>query len=209
MEVNARISKEWRRRMLFLFFMIFGIAAWFLSDGYIYWPKEADRYVEYSEIKERLIASGEAEDDDSPSLRLAWQRHAKEADYSSKVPKERTAGAIREQRVIGWVLTIGSLAFALWIAWNHKLSIRAEGEIVIGASGQRVELDAFTSTDRKKWDDKGIAFAIYESGGKPKRLCIDDHKFKGSEAILLEIERRIKARTEQNDQSEEDEVAPA
>ena len=46
MEVVARISTQWRRRMLFMLFMIFGIAAWFLYDGYILWPNEAQRYAE-------------------------------------------------------------------------------------------------------------------------------------------------------------------
>ena len=47
MDVVARVSKEWRRRMLFMFFLIFGIAAWFFYDGYILWPDEAHRHIEY------------------------------------------------------------------------------------------------------------------------------------------------------------------
>ncbi|MFP4259479.1 MAG: hypothetical protein ACLFS1_00200 [Opitutales bacterium] len=196
MEVIARISKEWRRRMLFMFFMIFGIAGWFLTDGYHYWPNEAERYAEYVEIKERLIESGEIEDEESPELRIAWQQKAREAGYSSKTPKERTDAAIREQRVIGWTMMVGALLFAAWILWNHRLTIEAHGETVTGASGQQVQLDEFYATDRKKWKNKGIAYALYERAHKPRRLCIDDHKFKGSEAILLEIERRIEAQKE-------------
>jgi hypothetical protein len=194
MEVIARISKEWRRRMLFMFFMIFGIAGWFLTDGYHYWPNEAERYAEYVEIKERLIESGEIEDEESPELRIAWQQNAREAGYSGKTPKERTDAAIREQRVIGWTMMVGALLFAVWILWNHRLTIEAHGETVTGASRQQVQLDEFHATDRKKWKNKGIAYALYKRGGKPRRLCIDDHKFKGSEAILLEIEQRIEAR---------------
>lgn len=196
MEVNARISKEWRKRMLFMFFMIFGIAAWFLSDGYYFWPNEAQRHAEYTEILDELIESGKAEDEDSSSVQIAWQRHAREQGYKSKVPKERTDDAIREQRVIGWVMMGGSLIFLGWIAWNHTRSVQAEGETVIGASGERVELDSIVATDRKKWKNKGIAYAIYEVDGKTKRLCLDDHKFAGCEAILLEAEKRIKAREE-------------
>ena len=48
--------------------------------------------------------------------------------------------------------------------------------------------------DRKKWDNKGIAYAIYEIDGVQRRLCLDEHKFKGCEAIILEAERRIEAR---------------
>ena len=198
MEVNARISTEWRKRMLFMFFMIFGIAAWFLSDGYYFWPNEDKRFDEYTEILDGLVEAGKAEDAESSSVQIAWQRHAREQGYKSKVPKERTDSAIGEQRVIGLVMMVGSLVFLAWIGWNHTRSVRAEGEIVIGASGERVELDSIVATDRKKWKNKGIAYAIYEVAGKQKRLCLDDHKFAGCEAILLEAEKRIKARVEKS-----------
>ena len=198
MEVNARISTEWRKRMLFMFFMIFGIAAWFLSDGYYFWPNEDKRFDEYTEILDGLVEAGKAEDAESSSVQIAWQRHAREQGYKTKVPKERTDSAIGEQRVIGLVMMVGSLVFLAWIGWNHTRSVRAEGEIVIGASGERVELDSIVATDRKKWKNKGIAYAIYEVAGKQKRLCLDDHKFAGCEAILLEAEKRIKARVEKS-----------
>lgn len=198
MEVNARISTEWRKRMLFMFFMFFGIAAWFLSDGYYFWPNEDKRFDEYTEILDGLVEAGKAADAESSSVQIAWQRHAREQGYKSKVPKERTDSAIGEQRVIGWVMMGGSLVFLAWIGWNQTRSVRAEGEIVIGASGERVELDSIVATDRKKWKNKGIAYAIYEVAGKQKRLCLDDHKFAGCEAILLEAEKRIKARVEKS-----------
>lgn len=196
MEVVARISREWRRRMLFMFFMIFGIAAWFLYDGYILWPDEAQRHTEYLEIKDALIEAGDAVDEKSTSVRLAWERHARELDYRRNIPKERIEGDIRDQRVIGWTMMVGALLYGAWIAWNHTRQVRAEGEIVIGASGERVGLDSIIAIDRKKWKDKGIAYGIYKKGGKQRRLCLDEHKFKGCEAIIIEAEKRIKARTE-------------
>lgn len=205
MEVVARISKEWRRRMLFLFFMIFGIAAWFLYDGYIMWPGEQERYVEYTEIRDALIESGKAEDEESPAVELAWQRHARDVGHIKKVPKERTDSAIGEQRTIGWVMMFGALGFGVWIAWNHTRSVRAEGETVIGASGERVELDDIIAIDRKKWKNKGIAYAIYEVDGRQRRLCLDDHKFIGCEAIMLEAMKRIKDRSPQVDEAEDSE----
>ena len=194
MEVVASISKEWRRRMLFMFFMIFGIAAWFLYDGYILWPDEAQRHVEYLEIKDTLIEAGDAVDEESTSVRLAWERHAREMDYRRNIPKERMDDDIREQREIGWVMIIGALLYVVWIAWNHTRQVSAEGGIVIGASGERVDINSITAIDRKKWKDKGIAYGIYEEGGKQRRLCLDEHKFKGCEAIIIEADQRIKAR---------------
>jgi hypothetical protein len=197
MEVVARISKEWRRRMLFMFFMIFGIAAWFLYDGYILWPDEAQRHVEYLEIKDTLIEAGDAVDEESTSVRLAWERHAREMDYRRNIPKERMDDDIREQRVIGWVMMIGALLYGVWIAWNHTRQVSAEGDIVIGASGERVDINSIAAIDRKKWKDKGIAYGIYEEGGKQRRLCLDEHKFRGCEAIIIEADQRIKARGKQ------------
>ena len=55
-------------------------------------------------------------------------------------------------------------------------------------------LDSIVDMDRRKWADKGIAYAIYEENGKRKRLTLDDHKFIGCEAIILEAEKRIAAR---------------
>lgn len=188
--------------MLFMFFMVSCIAAWFLYDGYVVWPAEAERHAEFVEIEEGLVESGKIEAVEHKAhgaevneyLRIAWERHAKEAGYKRKIPKERTDASIREQRMIGWVMMTGSVLFGLWVLWNHKLSVQTEGDVVIGTSGQRVELDSIIKIDRKKWENKGIAYAIYEVDGKQKRLCLDDHKFKGCEAIILEAESRIKAR---------------
>lgn len=206
MQVHARISKEWRRRMLFMFVMLFGVSLWFLTDGYVIWPKEAERYEAYAEIRDEMLESGKAESEESEELRVAWRRYAIEAGLSEKTPKERTPEAIREQRVIGWFLLAVSLIFGGWIIWNHRLSIRAEGETVIGASGQRVDLDSIIATDRKKWKKKGIAYAIYEVDGKRKRLCLDDHKFAGAEEILLEAERRIKERAGDSEPESEEQA---
>jgi hypothetical protein len=114
--------------------------------------------------------------------------------YMRNIPKERTDGDIKEQRVIGWAMMIVALLHGVWIAWNHTRQVSAEGDIVIGVSGERVEIDSITAIDRKKWKSKSIAYGIYEEGGKPRRLCLDEHKFRGCETIITEADRRIKAR---------------
>ena len=194
MELVARVSKEWRWRMLLMVFMISGFAAWFLYDGYILWPDEAKRHVEYTEIRDGLIEAGDAVDEDSTSVRLAWERHAREMDYRRNIPTERADGDIKEQRVIGWIMVAVASVYGVWIAWNQTRQIRTEGETVIGASGERVDIHSIIAIDRKKWKDKSIAYGIYEKGGKRRRLCLDAHKFKGCEAIIIEADKRIKAR---------------
>jgi hypothetical protein len=72
--------------------------------------------------------------------------------------------------------------------------VRADGDIITGAGGETVHFDSIVEMDRRKWENKGIAYAIYEKDGKRRRLCLDDHKFIGCEEIILEAERRIAAR---------------
>ena len=195
MQVHARISKEWRRRMIFLFLMIFGSGLWFLYDGYINWPQETKRFeTVYKPMAEQMIAEGKAKDLKDPLLKREWERHAEKNDLPLKVPKERTPGDLAGQRWTGWIMLAGSAIFAAWVAWNHKRSVRAEGDLITGASGEQVHLDSIVEMDRRKWASKGIAYAIYEEGGKRKRLTLDDHKFLGCEAIILEAEKRIAAR---------------
>lgn len=196
MQVHARISKEWRRRMLFMFFMIFGMAAWFLTDGYVFWPREAARHVEFTRIAEPLLDESRGIDLESDTVRLAWERYAKEQGYGKKIPKERTERDIAQQLWIGWIMMAGAGLFGVYIVWNHTRSIRAEGDLITGVSGEKVRIDSIIATDRRKWENKGIAYAIYEEDGKRRKLLLDDHKFAGCEAILLAAEERIKARKE-------------
>ncbi len=177
-----------------MFLMIFGSAAWFLSDGYIMWPREAARFAEYDAMAEEMIASGRAKNREETSVQRAWEAMAEERGWPKKVPKDRTPGDLAGQRWTGGIMMVGALAFAAWVLWNHTRSVRAEGDIITGASGEQVHFDSIVEMDRRKWADKGIAYAIYEVDGKRKRLTLDDHKFLGCEAIILEAEKRMAAR---------------
>ena len=124
-----------------------------------------------SRLRRALVESGKIEAVEHQAhgaevneyLRIEWERHAKQAGYKRDMPKERTDASIREQRMIGWVMMTGSvLCLGCGCCGTTGLRVRAEGEVVIGTSGQRVELDSIVKIDRKQWAKKGIAFAIYE-----------------------------------------------
>lgn len=196
MEVHAKISREWRRRMLFLWAMVFGIALWFLWDGYVAWPAEAERYAAFRERFGEEVPAGGDEDAPSAQVLREWREWAAEQGYPEALPKERTAADLGEQRMIGGTLLGLAVVFAAWIGWNHTRSLRAEGEVVISPGGRRVPLDAIVGMDRRKWDSKGIAYARYEENGRRRKLTLDDHKYAGAEAIVLEAERRLGNRTD-------------
>jgi hypothetical protein len=206
MEVHAKISREWRRRMLFLWAMILGIALWFLWDGYLAWPAEAERYAAYRELFGEEVPAGGDEDSPGPEVQREWREFTAEQGYPDSLPKERTAADLREQRLIGGTLFLLAIFFASWIAWNHTRSLRAEGDTVIAPSGRRVPLDQVVAVDRRKWDSKGIAYALYEEAGRRRKLALDDHKYVGAEAIVLEAERRLEKRRKETNRSEEEAI---
>lgn len=194
MNVHARISKEWRRRMTLMALMINGSALWFCYDGWIAWPAEEARYQQLVTVTADIVPEGAKLDIEDPAVVRAWAHYAKANDLKPKVPKNRTPGDLSGQRIIGGVMLGFGLAFLAWMALQHRKSVRAEGDIITGANGETVHLDSIVDMDRRKWNNKGIAYAIYEQNGKRRRLCLDDHKFIGCEEIILEAERRIAAR---------------
>ena len=194
MQVHATISKEWQRRMTLMGLMILGSALWFFYDGFIAWPAEAERYTQLERITEELVAAGEAADTEDPAVKRAWEAYAEENGLKEKPPKDRTEGDIAGQRIIGGVIFAIFAIFAGWVALQRRKSVRADGDIITGADGETVHFDTITGMDRRKWNSKGIAYAIYEVDGRERRLCLDDHKFIGCEAIILEAEKRLAAR---------------
>jgi hypothetical protein len=129
-------------------------------------------------------------------VKQAWEHYAADNDLKPKVPKHRSAGDLSGQRGIFMGFAAIGLIFTAWVLLQHRKSVRADGDIITGPNGEKVNFDQITETDRRKWNTKGTAYAIYEGGGKKRRVCLDDHKSLGAEASLLEAERRIKARTE-------------
>jgi hypothetical protein len=194
MNVHARISKEWRRRMTIMALMLNGSALWFCYDGFIAWPSETKRYQQLETVTASIVPEGEKPTDKNPAVVRAWADYAAKNDLPAKLPKHRTPGDLAGQRIMGGILLGIGLSFLGWMALQHRKSVRAEGDVITGADGETVHLDSIVEMDRRKWDNKGIAYAIYEANGKRRRLCLDDHKFIGCEEIILEAERRIAAR---------------
>lgn len=181
--------------MTFMAIMLNGSALWFCYDGFIAWPGEVQRYHQLEAVTADIVPAGAKPTDKDPAVTRAWAAYAAAHDLNPKVPKNRTPGEISGQRIIGGILLAAGLGFIAWMALQHRRSVRADGDIITGASGETVHFDTIVEVDRRKWVNKGIAYAIYEVNGKRRRLCLDDHKFIGCEAIILEAERRIAART--------------
>jgi hypothetical protein len=209
MTVDTRLTATWRNRMLFVSLMILGGAGWFLYDGLFTWPNEAERYEAWIQVARGEMGRELEDGTIPPEARLAWERFAKEKGWSTGIPKERTEEDIAGQ--FKWATGLGLFGFGFfaWVMWNQTLHIRSDDEAVYSARGKKVAWDAFTGMDRAKWEKKGIAVALYKEGGAEKKMILDDYKFGGTEAIILEIERRLGIEYIPPKDEDEDEAAVA
>ena len=189
--VTARLSKEWKRRMIIIAVVVWGTSAYFLYDGAIGWPKKQKIYEAYAALMETLIAEGEARDERDPEALLAWRELAKENNWAQDIPKEYPPEKIEGQFHWAAATAVGGVGFLIWFFWHFPKTIRADGEKIYGVRGQVLPFDQITEVDRKRWKREGIAYARFEKDGKPAKLMLDDYKYAGAEDIIKEAERRL------------------
>lgn len=191
MIVDTRLTGTWRNRMLFVALMILGGAGWFLYDGIVTWPREAERHQAWLQVAHDAMGRELEEGAIPPEAKIAWEHFAKKQGWSTSIPKDRTPDDIAGQFRWSTGLAVIGFSFLAWVLWNQTLHIRCDEEAVYSARGKKVLWGSFTGMDRAKWEKKGIAVALYEEGGKKKKLILDDYKFGGTEPIILEIEKRL------------------
>lgn len=191
MNVEARITKEWLKRMALMVLFVAGGAGWFFYDGFIGYPKAAERHQAFQDLADGMIERGEASSEMDDSVRLAWSDIAKENGWKPEKPKNVTPEKIREQKVIGVGLSVLALGILGWVVVSVNQRITSDGKTIRSAFGREVAYDEIVDLDKRKWDKKGIAYAVYEAGGRRGKIVLDDYKFAGTEEIVNEIERRL------------------
>lgn len=179
MEIVTRLSREWRNRMWMQTAFLVGFGLWFFYDGSITYPRHNGRFAEFEAARNR----GEAAEWREFAARKGWagQDH----------PKPYAPGDIETQFVLGALPAVAGLCAFGWYLVGRRQKLTSDGQVVCGVGGQRVPITAFVEVARRKWERKGIAYAIYEEDGKRRRLTIDDYKFVGGEGILKQIEEEL------------------
>jgi hypothetical protein len=196
MKVETKLTKVWRRKMLFLIAMVFAGSLWFLFDGFYGYPKKAERYEVFRQIAGSDSPDARADQD----VRRAWEKIAAERRWPPDLPKEITAKDIRDQKLYGAGTAVVGVLLVFWLMYNDRLSIRADDTNVYSARGKKVPFGEIIGLDKAKWDSKGIAYAIYVEEGRQKKLVLDDYKFEGTEKIVEDIERRLAQHDKERDE---------
>ena len=114
-----------------------------------------------------------------------WLQYAAVNGWPEK-PKRFTQKEVDEQ--LWWGLgTMGiGLAAGVVLLLNRGKVLRGEADHWVTPEGETVRYADVVRVDKRKWDNKGLAYAWYqaEAGGKEKRVVIDDLKFGGADRVL-------------------------
>jgi hypothetical protein len=183
MDITTRVSKEWKKRQIIIASLLAALGGWFYYDGAIDYPRKNVRYDQFT--------AWEAEGKTAEQTEAL----ARERGWPAKKPEKRYSDSyLVGQFVMGHASVAGALAAAVWLALAFRRSPSADAEAAYGANGTRVPFAAIREIDRRKWENKGIAYALYEIGGRRGRLTLDDYKYQGAEAIIRRAEEAIAAR---------------
>ncbi len=156
-----------------------GFGLWFFYDGSITYPKHNERVAQY----QTAVTRGETAKWSAFAAKNGWPGQDHPAPYSS--------AELKTQFVLGAIsVALGGLTI-LWFLVGRRLKMSSDGQTICGAHGERVPLEAFVRVDKRKWERKRIAYALYEQDGKRRRLTIDDYTFIGAEDTPTQIEEQI------------------
>lgn len=142
-----------------------------------------------------------------------WRELAKNEGWELE-PEEYTDSKIETQ----WHFTIGMFVAALIAVIifliNKGKVLKADSEAFYTPGGARVAFSDVFRIDRRKWDHKGLAYAMYRDGGegRAKKATIDDLKFLGADKVLNRLlanfEGELIDRIPDEDEEDEKEEVP-
>jgi hypothetical protein len=74
---------------------------------------------------------------------------------------------------------------------NRSKVLLGEDDHWVSPEGLKIPYASVFRVDKRKWDNKGLAYAWYRSGSVEKRAVIDDLKFGGADKVLDRILSRF------------------
>ncbi len=108
--------------------------------------------------------------------------------WGGKDPKYHSKSEIFGQFAFATGLWVIAVLTLIWALINSRRALGAEGDTFSTETGVRVPFAKVFRVDKRKWDNKGLAYAHFhaEAGGD-KRAIIDDLKYIGADKVLQRI----------------------
>ncbi len=202
--IICRVTPWFYRRMgiMALMFLFFGL--YFCYDGWRGYPEE-NKVAEKKEWFEQIVQKGydAAKKEGAESLKTwmtqakaegwvsdlesppRWDAYAAERNWSSE-PKKHSTDAIEQQYYWGGAMILGTLYCVGSMLLSRNKTFIGKPDHMVMPDGKQVRFADVFKVDKRKWDNKGLAYAYYRTseGGAEQKAVIDDLKFDGAGKVL-------------------------
>jgi hypothetical protein len=175
-EIICRTTPWYKKRRLLMVAMLLGFSAYFFYDWKIGYPKQKEEYDQYWPVYQELSVKAKDE--------KAWLAKAKDNDWPES-PKEKDWDYKLKEQFI-WGVGTGIIGLGLLVAYlrNKNRVLRADADSLITPEGVRIPFASVTRIDKRKWDNKALAYLIWNDGPTPRKAVIDDLVFDGAGKVL-------------------------
>lgn len=198
------LARWYYRRMGILALMFTAFSALFLYDWKWGYPKEnsiADQKVWFEESVMKEYDAAKAVGDESlrkwseEAVKKGWMTDANSAPrwdaYAATrnlptKPERKSQDAIDQQLHFGVGLLVGVLGCGVMLLINRNKTLTGSADHMVMPDGSTVRYADVFKIDKRKWDNKALAYAYYKSGadGKVRKAVIDDLKFDGAGKVF-------------------------
>ncbi len=175
--------------------MFVGFGLYFFYDGFIGYPKKNKRFLAHQKFEERDERKKAFEEEGGVESEWAaiaegegfpegtWEDFATEQGWPEKPPEKLYSTT--DQFVCGG-LCVGVGLFILGTMFlNRRRKVTADADSFTTPKGESVPFASAFRVDKRKWDNKGLAYVYYrDEADKERRAVIDDLKFDGADKIL-------------------------
>jgi len=184
MSHRAEISSSYQVRLAIMAGMFIFWFLYCMYDGYSVYPRQRIIAQEYAEFK--------AQDKTGQ-----WNAYARSRGWPSDTEgdpgKAHSDMNIYTQYIMGYGVLPFAAIFSVSLFRSFGRWIAMDDNALTTSWGKRIDLDAITSLNEKRWRSKGIAVVQYEDQGKQRKLVLDNFHYNdiGICAMVKDLHARL------------------
>jgi hypothetical protein len=203
--IVCKVTPWYYRRMGLLSLMFVAMGAYFCYDGKFGYPK-ANKIADEKEWYDKVVlASYDVEAAKGEEAAKAWMDQARAKGWVLKAdlkeprwddyaaphgwaskPKKYSPDEINQQFQWGGAMFLGAFITGVLVLLSRGKSFVGHADHMIMPDGKLVKFAEVFKVDKRKWDNKGLAYAFYRQaeGATEKKATIDDLKYDGAGKVL-------------------------
>lgn len=179
-EIICPTTPWYKKRRLLMVAMLLGFSAYFCYDWKIGYPKKRTQFSEYWPVYEQTVLRDKNQG--------RWDELAKQNQWPAKPDSKYKDWdwnyKLKEQFI--WSIGTGLTGLGLLVAYlrNKGRVLRAGPDSLTTPEGIQIPFASVTRIDKRKWDNKALAYLWWKDGNTTRKAVIDDLVFDGAGKVL-------------------------